>query len=811
MKLEVDENLQLEQSENFKSNTFKIEASATAFQILSAGIYSDPILAVIRELSTNAYDAHVAAEKNGKANQSKLPFDVTLPTTLNPVFKVRDYGTGLSEEDVMNLYTTYFGSSKRSSNLFQGSKGLGSKSPFAIVSSYLVISFFNGKQTVYSCHKGQNGPEVIKMKETNTSEPNGLEIDITVSPDDIYNFTTRAQKIYQFFDPRPNIKNGNLKFEDIKYQHQGKTWSIRTQKYYNLPIGVIEGSVCYPISNEALMGRIDQNLLDFYDTYEDILEFNFQIGSTTSTASREDLEYTPQTIKSIEVALRDVISTLSVTYKDQILSKPTYVDTLNYINTLLDNNRTKPIVEMLFAKNSLKYKGITINKPIRNLEVEENKIEKSKEGIESLTKIKFRYYTKKKSPYNVYNYNGDLYDILSKNITPVNIIKINPEFPLENKKQLGEHDDWYRSFEREYKITYKIPVRTGYEFFLNDAKLAQYKIRQGLRDLLNPPYGGKIVFSKDNEALMEKFKKALGITEHFLTSNLGYTAKEKPKEFEVVNYFRPQHEQYEDNGYYKQKRSYYGGDEFSIKQSYDKLNTDEFDVEKSFKYYLLAVNGIFNFGNIFQEFDNKKYGATDAKKFDRMCAGLVMLNIISKDDMFVIIPKSKEAAFNQAFPKVKPFYKLFESLKWDKLSDQTRLDINGIVSYNASRTVETNQKLLNFFNVVMKYGKDHNQNFYDWAHQNKEKYSNAINTVAKSIALGKDYRFNDIKPFLKGLIKEKVYNSNFFEQIKQIEKSSFEDFPILKLDSDFNKDSHIIFKYALRDWEERGNNELNVG
>ena len=57
---------------------FRIRNSAKAFNILSSGLYANKIRAIIRELSCNAVDSHVAA---GKAN---TPFDVHLPNALEP-------------------------------------------------------------------------------------------------------------------------------------------------------------------------------------------------------------------------------------------------------------------------------------------------------------------------------------------------------------------------------------------------------------------------------------------------------------------------------------------------------------------------------------------------------------------------------------------------------------------------------------------------------------------------------------------------------------------------------------------------------
>src|SRR5262245_34262870 len=72
-------------------------------------LYSDPELAVIREYSTNALDAHRDAG-------NPLPIEVTLPTPLAPLFKVRDYGDGLDAEDIRNIYSRYGTSTKRDSN-----------------------------------------------------------------------------------------------------------------------------------------------------------------------------------------------------------------------------------------------------------------------------------------------------------------------------------------------------------------------------------------------------------------------------------------------------------------------------------------------------------------------------------------------------------------------------------------------------------------------------------------------------------------------------------------------------------------------
>ncbi|MBU2515922.1 ATP-binding protein, partial [bacterium] len=164
-------NNEISKSENFEQKTFSIKVCAKAFDIFSSKLYSDIHMAIIRELSANAWDSHCQAGKE------KVPFHVHLPNTLEPFFSIRDFGTGLSHEDVMTLYTTYFESTKTETNDQVGSFGLGSKSPYAYTDNFTVTSFFNGKKTIYSMFKGEEGfPVVAVLNQTETEEDNGLEI-----------------------------------------------------------------------------------------------------------------------------------------------------------------------------------------------------------------------------------------------------------------------------------------------------------------------------------------------------------------------------------------------------------------------------------------------------------------------------------------------------------------------------------------------------------------------------------------------------------------------------------------------------------
>ena len=204
MKLHESINV-VERSGEFEESQFSIQASAKAFFILSDGLYSNKIKAVIRELSTNAYDAHV---ENGNVDTA---FDIQLPNRLEPIFSIRDYGTGMSHDECMHLYTSYFNSTKTQRNDSVGCLGLGSKSPFAYTDQFMVESFQHGMKRTYTAYKNEDGnPVFALLHEQQTDEPNGVRVNINVDEDDCWKFVDEAEHIYTWFKVKPNVTGRNI-------------------------------------------------------------------------------------------------------------------------------------------------------------------------------------------------------------------------------------------------------------------------------------------------------------------------------------------------------------------------------------------------------------------------------------------------------------------------------------------------------------------------------------------------------------------------------------------------------------------------
>jgi HSP90 family molecular chaperone len=95
---------------------FSIDVNESMFQLLTSNVYNDTVLAVMREWSTNACDACLQAGK-------EVIYDVHIPTPEEPTFFVRDYGTGLSPDDIVGLFSQLGASTKRNSSQLNGTLG----------------------------------------------------------------------------------------------------------------------------------------------------------------------------------------------------------------------------------------------------------------------------------------------------------------------------------------------------------------------------------------------------------------------------------------------------------------------------------------------------------------------------------------------------------------------------------------------------------------------------------------------------------------------------------------------------------------
>ena len=149
------------------STSFKIGNASKIIGFLRDKVYTNKVHSVAREIISNGRDA---MREVGKGNG----FEITVPTALNPVFEVRDFGPGISPDRMEDIFIAYGSSTKENSNEFTGGLGIGSKSPFSLVDSFSVVTFIDGVKRAYACEIGSsNEGQLTLISTTATKEATG--------------------------------------------------------------------------------------------------------------------------------------------------------------------------------------------------------------------------------------------------------------------------------------------------------------------------------------------------------------------------------------------------------------------------------------------------------------------------------------------------------------------------------------------------------------------------------------------------------------------------------------------------------------
>lgn len=265
-----------------QSRAFHFEFNETMFRMLSSTTYSDPIRAVIRELACNSSDAHEMAGTQAK------PFEMHLPTAHEPEFSIRDYGVGMDDREINELFTMYGGSNKRDSNRVIGALGIGSKSPFSYTDMYTVVATKDGVTRTYVAHVENGKPRLAPGTVTATPKaPNGVTVQFAVKEKDIWEFENKAKVALEFFDPMPEINVPGFAPFKQSYILKTDTWGLRK-----------EARTAHGFSCRAIMGKVQYQVGDIDESRTSSLQKKilsmpidmfFGLGELSFQASRESL------------------------------------------------------------------------------------------------------------------------------------------------------------------------------------------------------------------------------------------------------------------------------------------------------------------------------------------------------------------------------------------------------------------------------------------------------------------------------------------------------------------------------------------
>jgi len=372
-----EKNKRVVQSHDFDNVTCTIDAEDMRYVAsLLRNNYSNPALAVVREISANALDANIEASASRKV-------EVTIPSKLNPHFVVRDFGGGLSEDDIFGLYSKYGKSTKRESNNYIGAFGIGKFAPLSYGNNFSVVSYYGGKKISYNIFVNEDDDtKIVKLHEESSDEPTGLSVEVAIADGDVDTFREICKNFFRFFSDNDmpkfiGVGEDEKFFDDFEVVMEGKDGSWRiledTQDYWarnHHNSHAIMGRVHYPldpssINFDALVvdgdAESERNTRDLRDlASQDNLYIRFDIGQLKLHHSRESLEYNKTTQLEILHTLQKVREDVEAIAKEKLGdaedlwdAKMKYAQVVNALPHGLQN---------IFS-NSFEWNGIKIDSP----------------------------------------------------------------------------------------------------------------------------------------------------------------------------------------------------------------------------------------------------------------------------------------------------------------------------------------------------------------------------------------------------------------------------------------------------------------
>ncbi|HVI43133.1 MAG TPA: hypothetical protein VM577_21195 [Anaerovoracaceae bacterium] len=315
MKLPAN-NISTESSKALAEQAFGIGNIGLIFDILRSKVYKNPIVAIAREISCNARDAH---REVGKPDR---PIEIQLPNSFAPEYKIRDFGPGISPDRMSNVFIQYATSTKRDDNLQTGGFGLGAKTPFSYTDSFSISTIVDGVKRVYNAYIDETLiGKMVLVNEQPTDEANGTTIIVPVAKKDFKEFIDATVAVTEYWDVKP-ILTGCVPapaYKNNKVLYSGNKWSLASRGvsqnqygygYTSSSIAIIDG-IGYPIESTSI-----SNISNHYkNLLSNPFHFHFGNGELSLSASRDSIHYDEKTqrvlVQRISAMSKEVIEIIN--------------------------------------------------------------------------------------------------------------------------------------------------------------------------------------------------------------------------------------------------------------------------------------------------------------------------------------------------------------------------------------------------------------------------------------------------------------------------------------------------------------------
>lgn len=373
--------------------TVKMSIDAGAVDHLMANLtnlYANPITAILREYVSNAIDSHVRAGVT-------VPVQVQTPLAANGKLIVKDFGLGMSKDEIANVYSRYGLSTKGGSNDEIGGFGLGCKSALAVADRFDIVATKDGVTTTAYVEKNVKGVGVVHfVSEENTGEANGVTVTIPMPSSYEVRSAFTESAVASFF---LGMKGGSLIVDGRTIQTiDNEPWlsieagGVRVGAYYNKrsEYGTVQhsyntvsltcGGVLYDATGLFAEGE-SQTFVDNARRHSMKIVLDAPIGSVDLTPSRESLMVTDRTRATVNALMNDVRQGVAEMFLSSVVSAKTIEEAVTaYVSACSKG----------YWENTVDYRGTVIPRQVevKNMSYVFSKTKKSNTNTAEINHIR---------------------------------------------------------------------------------------------------------------------------------------------------------------------------------------------------------------------------------------------------------------------------------------------------------------------------------------------------------------------------------------------------------------------------------------
>lgn len=361
MKVNLNQGVETKGGDDFKRTNFRFSQESMGHVFKSVTTYSNPVGSVVREITSNCFDSHKRAGVDRDV-EIEIIRGNKLEGTQDRI-KFKDFGTGLSENKIRDIFTVVGASDKRLDNVEIGGFGLGAKSPFGYIrdydylNSFEVDTWYEGKHTKFALSETNDGPQMIEMFSSDSDRTNGTTVTIPIANYDLSKFKKEIKKQLVYFD---NIKYVNCGVEENDYRvFKGNHFIYRDDIQPHNEMHVCYGKVAYPL-NFSEIGLTNNYSYRYKNReYSAPIGLYFDIGEIDITPKREALLYNDKTVEAIKEKIELAREELQNHYDSQFDNVTSIEDYIKHCqsskNKIIFNDVEIPISDGLVKIDSPRY------------------------------------------------------------------------------------------------------------------------------------------------------------------------------------------------------------------------------------------------------------------------------------------------------------------------------------------------------------------------------------------------------------------------------------------------------------------------